>query len=145
MKNPYPFSIQSGLNSDSLRCDWSYAGFLAVIPASMINRSSIVLRFVTFTLTFHHWEIRFPFHFYLLYSLLMKIHIIFLSFLIFNKRKMNNICHSAESEEFQEILTCNSVFHFLCEICHTVNMPGFLPSPLIQFLENIASDLLLQR
>jgi len=58
---------------------------------------------------------------------------------------MNNIYHLADSKEFQKILTCNSVFHFLCEICHTVNTPGFLPSPLTQFLENIASDLLLQR
>lgn len=54
---------------------------------------------------------------------------------------MNNIYHTAEKKEFQEILTCNFAFHFLCETCHTVNKPGFLPSPLIQFLENIASDL----
>jgi len=58
-----------------------------------------------------------------------------------NKEKMNNIYHTAEKKEFQEILTCNFAFHFLCETCHTVNKPGFLPSPLIQFLENIASDL----
>lgn len=134
------FPIQSVLSCDALR----YAKNYAILSTSYklgnclftLYFSNVLVFFITF-----QWEIRLLWHFLASFWLYMKIKIILLSFLIFNRETMNNVYHSAEEKEFQEILTCNFAFHFLCEICHTVNKPGFLPSPLIQFLENIASDL----